>query len=309
MSQGIKEYIEDLYGYLDIYENNYSNFKTEAFFQTYNGIGAVFQALRQQRDKAIEIDQFFLEKIKQGPLTSSDLRQITIQVLITFFESEADTDGQSNRAYLSCRDLRSTKRDVTFFEEHLMPIIFRDGSLNNNYELNEFFLKEIGRYITKFASAVQGDITPEQFASLSDPKKLLELSRRRTDLGSDLIKDRNSLECHLQNVGDINKLSQKWPIFDYYLRKWDYLVETSFWARVKSVAGELWSKFKGLFSSFKYFRLSLAQRNSAWFFYGLIIIIFIFLAIYVPVKWTAHTGDMLKEMEQKAAQTQKGINR
>lgn len=309
MSQGIKDYIEDLFKYLNIYESNYASFQTEAFFQTYNGIGAVFQALRKQRDKAVEVDQYFLEKMRQGPLTSSDLRQITIQVLITFFESEADTDGQSNRAYLFCRDLRSIKRDVAYFEEHLIPLLFRPGSLNENFALNEFFLNEIGRYITKFSSAVHSDLTPEQFAALPDPKKFLELSRRRKDLGDDLIKDRNSLEFHLQSVGDFNKLYQRGALLEYYLRKWNYLIETSFWARVKSVAAELWGKFKGLFSSFRYFRLSLAQRNSAWMFYGIIIVVFIFLAIYVPIKWNSHTKNKLSELEQRAVTTQNAINR
>ncbi len=309
MSQGIRDYIEDLFKYLNIYESNYSGFQMEAFFQTYNGIGAVFQALRRQRDKAVEVDQYFLEKVRQSPLTSSDLRQITIQVLITFFESEADTDGQTNKAYLFCRDLRSIKRDVAYFEEHLIPLLFRQGSLNNNFALNEFFLNEIGRYITKFSSAVPSDLSPEQFAALSDPLKFLELSRRRKDIGDDLIKDRNSLEFHLHNVGDFNKLSQRGALYDYYLRKWNYLVETSFWARLKSIVAELWGKFKGLFSSFRYFRLALAQRNSAWVFYGLIIVIFIFLAIYVPIKWNSHANNKLNELEQRAITTQNAINR
>ncbi|MCK4655385.1 MAG: hypothetical protein KAT85_00085, partial [candidate division Zixibacteria bacterium] len=55
----IKTYVEDLFKYLKTYEKNYSQFKTEAFFQTYNGIYAVFQALQQQRDKAVELDYIF----------------------------------------------------------------------------------------------------------------------------------------------------------------------------------------------------------------------------------------------------------
>jgi hypothetical protein len=309
MSQGIKAYIDDLFSYLSLYENNYEQFQTEAFFQTYHGIGAVFQALRQQRDKAIEVDNYFLEKIRQSPVTSSDLRQLTIQIIITFFESEADTDGQSNKAYLFCRDLRSAKRDVAYFEQFLTPMLFQEGSLNNNFELNNFFLGEIGRYISRFSSPVQADITPERFSSLPESLKFLELARRRLDLGKELVKDRNSLEFHLQGVGDFNKLASKNSIFDYYLRQWDYLIETSFWSRLKGFAVELWGKVKGIFSSSKYFRLSLAQRNSAYVFYGLIIILFIFLALYIPSKWNSTTHNALTELEKKATETHNAINK
>ncbi|MFH2036427.1 MAG: hypothetical protein ABIJ45_08490, partial [Candidatus Zixiibacteriota bacterium] len=305
----IKEYIEDLFDYLNKYENSYDNFKTEAFFQTYHGISAMFQALRQQRDKAIEVDQYFLSKIKQGPLTSSDLRQLTIQVIITFFESEADTDGQSNKTYLYCRDLRTAKRDVTFFEESLVPMLFRTGSLNNNFELNSFLLGEIGRYISKFASGVHTDMSPEAFLSKSDPMKILELSRRRTDLGSELAKDRNSLEFHLQGVGEFNKLSEKNKIFEQYLRAWGYLVENSFWSIVKAKASDIWSRILNLFSSFRYFRLSLTERNSAYFYYSILILIFVLLAIYVPIKWNNTTKDKLNELEQRATSTYESANK
>ena len=116
----IKSYIDELFTYLDTFENRYSEFETQAFMQTYNGIYAVFQALRQQRDKAVDVDQYFLNKIQKSPLSSSDLRQLCLQVLITFFESEADIDGQSNNSYLYCRDLRPVKRDISFFEDYLL---------------------------------------------------------------------------------------------------------------------------------------------------------------------------------------------
>jgi len=309
MSESIKTYIEDLFKYLETYESNYSEFKTEAFFQTYNGIYAVFQALRQQRDKAVEVDYIFLDKIKLSPLSSSDLRQLTIQILITFFESEADTDGRSNQAYLFCRDLRPVKRDASFFEEHLNPMLLREGSLNNNDQLNEFFLKEISRYINKFAHGVKADMNPEQFDALSEPMKLLELNRRRLELGDQLIGDRNSLEFQLQRIGAFNKLSEKSKIFDHYLRKWDYLITSTFWSRLKGSLSVLWGKFKGLFKSFNYFRLSLLQRKPAYLFYGLIIIIFILLAIYVPSRWNQYSHDKYQQFEQQATETQKAISK
>jgi len=309
MSLSIESYIDDLFTYFGVYETKYSEFQPEAFFQTYNGIYAVFQALQKQRDKAVEVDQYFLEKIKQTPLTSSDLRQLTIQVLITFFESEADIDGQSNRSYLYCRELRSAKRDTTFFEESLIPLLMAEGSLNENPKLRSFFLKEISRYMNAFGKGVQADLSPESFGALSDPLKILELSRRRLALGDELLADRNSLEFHLQRVGALDKLSGKSNTFEYFLNQWQYLIKTDFWANVKRTCGAIWGKFKGLFSSFRFFRLALTQRNPAYVFYGLIIIIFILVAIYVPLTWNNYANDKLDNFNERAIKTQKEISK
>ncbi|MEA3297253.1 MAG: hypothetical protein U9R56_05260 [candidate division Zixibacteria bacterium] len=296
----VKTYVEDLFRYLDTYEREYSKFEAEAFLQTYNGICAVFQALCRQRDNAVEVDQTFLSRIKHTPLTSSDLRQITIQVLITFFESEADIDGQSNSAYSYCRGLRAIKQDVPFFENHLIPLLFQDGSFNNNHRLNSFFLREMARYFNTFGKPLQTGISPEAFAALSDPLKFLELMRRRLQLGNDLLQDRTSLEFHLQRIDAFNKLKQKKTSAEAYLRKWGYLKESSFWSRVKTVASVLTSKVKGVFSNWRYFRLVITQRNPAMVLYSLVIVVFILLAVYVPLKWVDYSNSRYDDLSNRA---------
>lgn len=302
----IKSYIEDLFKYLDTFENNYAEFETEAFLQTYNGIYAVFQALRQQRDKAVEIDRYFLDKIKKSPISSSDLRQLSLQVLVAFFESEADIDGQSNKAYLYCRDLRPIKRDISFFEDHLIPLLFREGSLNNNFRLNAYFLGEIARYLNKFGRSINENLTPEAFGALSDPAKLLELKRRRMALGDEVLSDRGGLEFHLLRVEAFAKLGRKNKLNEHYLTEWDYLRTTSFWAKLKSTCSGIWGKFKGAFKSARYFRLVMTQRSAAYLLYGVIILVFIFLALYVPSRWHDYSQDRLEEFQQKAFTTQSG---
>jgi len=296
----VKAYIDDLFRYIETFENNYAQFETEAFLQTYNGICAVFQALRRQRDKAVALDEYFLNKIKQFPLTSSDLRQLAVQILVTFFESEADIDGQSNRAYSYCRGVRAVKQDVPFFENHLVPLLFRDGSVNNNFRLNTFFLSEIARFLNTFGKPLNPDLTPEAFAALSDPLKYLELARRRQQLGTELMKERTSLEFHLQRIDSFNKLAQKSHLGAHYLEQWGYLTKSNFWAKLKAFVGELWGKIKGVFSSWRYFRLVLTQRNPAFVFYGIIILICILLAVYVPMKWNEYGKKRLEQFEQRA---------
>ncbi|MCX6826025.1 MAG: hypothetical protein NTV06_01970 [candidate division Zixibacteria bacterium] len=303
----IKSYIEELFKYLDAYEKRPAEFETEAFLQTYNGIYAVFQALRQQRDKAVEVDQFFFDKIKQVPLTGSDLRRLSIQIMITYFESEADIDGQSNRSYLHCRGLREVKQDVPFFENYLIPLLVKEGNLNNNFRLNLFFLNEIARYINKFGRATTSALTPEEFGALSDSMKFLELARRRSGLGSALLKDRNSLEFHLQRINAFDKLGQKNKLFEHYLTEWIYLKRTSFWSKVTSFWSELIGKIKGAFSSSRYFRLVMTQRNAAHLYYFLIIIFFILLAIYVPIKWRAYSDKQLQEFQDRAMKLQSSL--
>lgn len=300
----IRSYIDELFGYLDAYESRYAEFETQAFLQTYNGIYAVFQALRQQRDKALEVDRYFLGKIQKSPLNSSDLRQLSIQVLITFFESEADIDGQSNKSYLYCRDLRPTKRDISYFEDHLVPILFREGSLNNNFRLNSYFLGEISRYLNKFGRPIQDNLSPEAFGALSDPGKFLELRRRRMVLGEDILSDRGSLEFHLMRIDAFTKLGRTSKLHELYLTEWNYLRKTSFWINLKNSIAGLWGKFKGAFKNARYFRLVMTQRSAAYLFYGLIIVIFIGLALYVPSRWQEYRQNRFEEFQKKAIDIQ-----
>ncbi len=300
MSDDIKSYIDNLFSYIDVYENRGGEFETEGFLQTYNGVYAVFNALAQQRDKAVDVDQFFLGKIQQIPVNASDLRQLTIQILISFFEGEADTDGQSNQSYMYVRGRRENKRDVSFFEKNLMPVLFKDGALHNNFRLNKFFLKEIGRYLNKFGSPLESNITPEAFNGMADHMKLLDLQRRRLTLGEDLLKDRNSLEFDLQRLNIFNKLSEKDKLLRSYFSEWGYHEKGSFFDKLKNSLRQVWGKFKGAFSNYRYLRLVMTQRSAAYVYYGLIIIIFILLAIYVPQRWNNYSDKKYEQLQERA---------
>lgn len=309
MAVRIESYIDDLFNYLDIYKNRQSEFKTEAFLQTYNGVSAVFNTLRQQRDEAVQIDLYFLDKIKATPLADSDLREITIQVLITYFESEADTDGQSNKAFSYCRGLRTVKQDVPYFENYLMPLLLKERSLKDNFKLNLFFLDEIARYINKFGRPFNPHLTPEEFAAKNSPLKLLELARRRQQLGKDLILDRNSLEFDLKRLGVFNKVSEKNKLIAQYLDEWKYLEKSDFLSKLKNWLSEFGGKIGGAFTSFKYFLLVITQRKAAYLFYSLIIILFLLLAVYIPSKWRENSQTKFEQLQKRASEIPSGSGR
>ena len=136
--------------------------------------------------------------------------------------------------------------------------------------------------------------------------KLMELARRRLQLGTDLLSDRNSLEFDLHRLNTFNKLADKTRLFDMYFGEWQYRIKGSFWGRVTASLGSLWAGIKGVFSSYRYFRLVTTQRRAAYIYYGLIILIFILLAVYVPSKWNDHTQDLYEQFEQRAAQPSPG---
>lgn len=305
----MKSYIDDLFKYIDTFENDHAQFKTEAFLQTYTGIVNVFQTLRTDRNQAVEIDYYLLDKIKLSPLTSSDLRQVTIQILITRFETEADTDGRSNQAYTYCRNLRPVKQDVAFCEGNLVKLLFVDGSLNNNHQLGSFFLGEIGSYINKFGKSVNTDLSPESFEALPDSLKVLELQRRRLALSTDLVKDRTSLEFHLQRVEVFSRMGSKSKIMESYLKDWDYLAITTFWSRVAGFSAELGTKLKGAFSSFGYFRLLSSQRSLAYFVYMFVIVLFLGLAIGIPSWWNGKAERKLVEFQERANSLHEGTGK
>jgi hypothetical protein len=296
----VRTYIQDLFNYLDRYENATAQFETEAFLQTYNGIIAVLNPLRQQRQEAVAVDEYLLERIMQSPLTSSDLRQLTVQILITFFESEADTDGQTNRAYTYCRGLRAVKQDSSYFEKHLVPLVCDEVSLNNNFRLKQFLLGEIVRYLVKFGRPLQVGLRPEDFLALSTTLQLVELLRRRTELGPNLLKDRTSLEFHLQRVDYFARLKLKGRLYERLLTEWGYMQATTFWSRVKAAVSSVTSGTGRAFASSGYFRLVINQRRPAYLFYSLIIVIFILIAIFVPMKWSSYGEHKLEEFQQRS---------
>jgi len=309
MGESITSYIEDLFRYINGYESDYASFEVEAFFQTYNGIGAVFQALREQREKAVEVDRVFLEKIKQRPLNSSDLRQLTIQIIVSFFESVADTDGQSGNAYIYCREFRNVRQDKPYFETVLMPLLAREGGLNNNFKLNYFFLKEIGRYIRKFSRGFSADVNFEDFKGMPVHQKLLTLHLRRSELGEDIINDRDSLEFHMRNVGVFEKFRQESPLAESYLKEWGYLAQgPSFMDKVRQFFSIIGSKLRGS-SSLNYVRLSLSQRYSAYLFYYLMIVIFVFLAIFVPLAWNKYTEQRLEKFKAHVEEAENAMGK
>jgi len=305
----INAYVDDLFSYFERFETNPSQFDTEAFLQTYNGIYAVFQTLRRERERAVAIDQYFLSKIKLTPLRTSELRLLTIQLLITYFEVEADIDSQSDQAYLYCRGQREVKQDVPFFENHLVPFLFGGSALNQNVKLNAFFLDEISRYMNRYGSPPPADVKPEAFDRMSDASKFLLLARRRLAFGKELVKDRGALEHHLAQVEAFSKLAGRARIHRAYLSEWQYLTSISIWTRLMAWLGETLGKIGGAFSSWRYFRLVLRQRKAAFLYYSIITIIAVVAAVYVPMKWLDYSNEKLQQLEQRATEIQDGGGR
>lgn len=305
----IRQYIQDLFNYLDTYENVYPQFETEAFLQTYNGIIAVLQPLRQQRQEAVAVDQYLLERIQQAPLTSSDLRQLVLQILVTFFESEADTDGQTNQAYSYCRGLRAVKQDITFFEKHLLPLVCDGASLNSNAKLKMFLLAEIARYMGKFGRPLSPHIAPETFQGMPDHLKLLELTRRRRELGMNLMEDRTSLEFHLHRIDEFTRLSNKGKFYARLLDDYGYLRQADFWAKLKAIMSGVFGGIAGAFASSGYFRLVINQRKPAYLFYAIVIVLFVWLAVYVPIKWQNYEEQKLEQFQIRSQPNSQGSGR
>jgi hypothetical protein len=96
---------------------------------------------------------------------------------------------------------------------------------------------------------------------------------------------------------------------DAYLKHWDYLVTTSFWSRVKSSLAEVWGKIKGAFRSWRYFRLVITQRNPAYLFYGVIIVIMIAVAVLVPSWWGNYEDSQLEEFRERAQRIHRSTGR
>jgi len=242
-----------------------------------------------------------IDRIKQGPLTSSDFRQMTVQVLVAFFEAEADIDGQTNKAFAYCRGLRPIKQDVPYFEGHLAPLLFREAAMNGNSRLAEFFLGELARFLNLYGKPIDPNITPEQFGQFDEPLKVLQLQRRRTQLGTDLLADRGSLEFHLSRVDGFAKMAGKGSLTEYLLREWDYTTEEGFWSKFKAFLAEAAGRGMGAVGSWRYMRLLFSQRKPALFLYGFLMVLFVVLAIWVPMSWMDRSQQELDNLEQRVS--------
>jgi len=293
----IKQYIDDLFRYLATYETSYTSFQTEAFLQTYNGIRAVFTALRQQRNQAVETDYTFLDFIQSSPPAGSDLRTVTVQLLITFFESEADVDGRSNQAYTYVRGLRAIKQDAPYLEDHLLPILFRPTALRTNFALNRFLLEEMARFLNSYGPPL--DIG-ESFSALRDDRKILELCRRRLRLGANLVEDRASLEFSLRNAGAFDQLKKQGPLYEQYLKEWGLLRERErFWSRVGRSLAATGRKAKGLFQSSRYSSLMFTQRRPAVALQIGLVLVWIACAILAPVLWGKYSDSRYRDLDRR----------
>lgn len=301
MSENITAVIDDLFRYVQDYETESGGFNVEAFINTYNGIKAVFQPLREQRRDAVEVDQLLLERIRQVHLSKSDLRQLTIQVLLSYFNAIANTDGTTNKAYYACRQMRKIPMDVRYFEEELMPLLTREGSLKGHLDLNRFFLEQIGKYIKEYGGSFKGNVTPEEFKGMPIQSKILILYLRRLELGNALVRDRNSLEFHMRREsGEFEKMTKSYSIADYYLdSQWKYIEKIGFWTRVKGFVGLAWARFRGSLTSMDYVKLSVAQRPPAYIYYLLIIVIFLFLALAIPLVWSNYRNSELEKFNNR----------
>jgi hypothetical protein len=94
-------------------------------------------------------------------------------------------------------------------------------------------------------------------------------------------------------------MAEKDQLAQKYFKTWGYLSEVGLWSRIKKALSETGGKGKGAFSSWRYFRLVLTQRNPAYLWYGFVMVLFLLAAIWVPMKWADYEQQKFQEMERR----------
>jgi hypothetical protein len=302
----IKGNIDTLFRYVAEFEGRSPQFQTEAFMQTYHGIRAVFKSLVQDRNQAVETDYIFLDHVQRTSPGTSPLRNITAQVLISFFEAEADPDNRSNQAWSYIRSLRPVRPDAIYIEQHLASDLTTPDALHGDLQLSMFLLEQMADYMNKYGRPLDPALTPEAFSALDDHLKLLMLCRRRLELGPALLSERSSLEFALERTGALRGLSESSGLYSACLTRWGYLQESTFWSRVLGVIRPMIAKTKGLFLSTRYTRLLFSERRPAVFLQVFIILVWIALAVLTPVLWRHQNDKHLEELDVRKARVQQG---
>jgi len=108
----------------------------------------------------------------------------------------------------------AVKRDISFFEDHLVALLFMRAVLNNNFRLNEFFSARDCAVSGQIRHPFKDAVSPEQLGRLVTRANFLTLRGRRVALGEDVARDRGSLEFHLQRIDPFTKLGSQEPPFN-----------------------------------------------------------------------------------------------
>jgi len=290
--------IENIFEQIDDFERGAASFQDKNFIRAFQGVLEYFQVIGEDLEKVRMADQSLLRSVQSTHLQKSALRYLTAHTLTTVFDYMAGAKTKSE-AYVHCRRLRSNQKDSAFFAQELTPKLFDPEGLRGNHGIRYLFM-----YQTCMLQEVSGDPNPlHDDLSLAEVERMdpnlvvLGLFRRIVKSGSrGSMSQKGTLEYKLTRSNVLSLLAESNPVHELLLKEWGYVEKgKNFWERLRSSLGSALRIVGGSLASFRFFLHFLTQRNGGYLLYGALILLFLWAAIYVPLRLGSYGDKRLEE--------------
>jgi hypothetical protein len=296
------ELINSLFNKISFYEDDPISFSSSEFQENFVGLLAMFEAEEDKVVDSQEVDRILSRRIIQFDIHRSDLRKLSLHLLTMYYKYLANVPHPMDRAYVLCREKRRPKNDAAYLMDELVPLVFKPGSLKNDFEFKYFFLERIAVFQSKFGGA------PPLFDTLSlaeikiIPKSTLLLGLLRRWLSNTgLVLREGTIENKCQQSGYFSSLGREDRFFRYILEKLEYYQQIPFYRKLWMVLKRGSRRILSVFSSLNFFVYLFTRRNMAYFLYLLLIVLFAWVSFMVPRWWKNFNNKKLRELRRAQA--------
>jgi hypothetical protein len=293
------ELINALFNKISYYEEGSSSFNSREFQENFVGLLALFEAEQDQIEDSQEVDRILSRRIREFDIHRSDLRTLSLHLLTMYYKFLANVPHPLDRAYILCREKRRPKKDAQYLIEDLVPLVFKPGILNDDFELKHFFLERIAVFQIKFGGAppLYDTLSIDEIKMIPKPVLLLGLVRRRLGHVGSLNRE-GTIENKCLREGYFGTLGGEDRFFRSVLERLDYYVRipwySKIWARIKQGFLRIFS----VFSSTNFFAYVLTRRRAAFLFYLFFILLFLAISVGLPLWWKSLNQKKLEKLEQ-----------
>ncbi|HEX7401728.1 MAG TPA: hypothetical protein VF369_06085, partial [candidate division Zixibacteria bacterium] len=174
------ELINSLFNKISFYEDDPVSFSSSEFQENFVGLLALFEAEEGKVVDTQDVDRILSRRITQFDIHRSDLRKLSLHLLTMYYKYLANVPHPVDRAYVLCREKRRPKNDATYLMEELVPLVFKPGSLKDDFEFKYFFLERIAVFQSKFGGAppLFDTLSLDEIKNIPKSTLLLGLLRR-----------------------------------------------------------------------------------------------------------------------------------
>jgi len=296
------ELINDLFAKISYYEEGPARFRTHEFTENFNGVMSLFAAVRDKVNEMREIDQLLSRRTQEFNIKRSDLREICVHLLTMFFKFSANAPSPYDRCYLYPREKRTPHKDAAFVSETLTPLVFSSGALRNDFELKYYFLRRLNEFQRKFGGRKPVYDTVSVDEALKLPRSLLFSDLlERYDQDPARIRKEGMLENRLYQSGKFKSLAEENPFSEYLLLRLEYIEKVPWYKKIRTEMAKGIERIQGRIH-LGFIGYLLTKKRAAYLLYIFFILLFLAVAVAVPLFWKNINLKKLQHLRRNTVQ-------